>query len=1243
MEAEELLENVFGKYNVDEMRKLSPKTSNKTNLSSTECIEIVKNFFHYTLSQSVPQENSIDDRIGRIGPKEVKFDANSRIGLFLISPNRTSVIAQGNFCTIRANTGIYKNKWMYEVQLGSKGIMQIGWGTLNCKYNMVTGVGDTANSYSYDGNRIKKWNVAPTKYGEPWLAGDIIGSTLDMNEGVISFYRNGKCLGKAFDNISMGPGMAYFPTISLTYTENLTAIFGDIPFKYPIEDYQPIQILPEIEITQASFLFHWLNQILNYMIQLDGINVLADDSMTVQAFLYCITEDLLKQLSPLLNIQYVIEAVLIPFLYDITDITSVGAKVSLNGNKCRIKVMTFLDLLWAFLEEEEMKFLLENIINLLYSLFRHVPFQPEYSKQYDILALLINLCLHTQTRHYYLKYVLFDRVRFFHFVYIKPMDDTSLENIVREPWWETDPIDDVINSRKFAYFEACENIKILLQDLELIQVWFLMILLKNNDGTATRPSSRSIFLKKFQNFVYDNYTRTTQQVNIPMAHSLCSFHRLLTTFKYLWSREVGTDNVHIPCAFFYNGTINYPNIERLGGVLSYLRRIYRLDLNNILGANHKMINSIEQSQNQFRSVRRENLRPGTPLFDRRNFVSYMQAERMQYTENDDQSHQTLESVNDSNSLLILLDSLILFYHATVKKQVAKLSSLQDNIVKLTAALSESKKRLAFITNYRNNCLVEIQEELLHTMKVYDKRLCELSRQMAWVRATVFSEEKVAQMGWLLNVVTMTLWLAGKEGNMFSFVPDFYLQAVSDLCSAIRIEIHPIVPLQVVPDHAKIILQICEFLCQHYMNPLIVNVNSKEALLLTFAGFVSHPLTLQFLENVTLDNRLRVIRNLLVPLENRSWAHSSWILMRFWQGHGFAFRYEKTPNLSKKSGLTIRSTYSQSVRQLKPYPSIIFQLHIRDRLLGKLKNTEQFLNCMLNQINWAFSEFIGMIQEIHSCSLRSERTFIDSRQLKICSTCFELTVALLRVLEMFCFLAPTLFTGNKLSNNETLLCRLFQLLCQILNRMISKSNTFQEVLLMDIPDLQSIDYFPLLTAVIGILLLILKKDISSLTPHPKMVLPKVTRSLLMEPSFQMSSLYFVLGETYSQFPKNKKDNMERFSLLDYLDHETFNEDYITDEEINQVRGMLNYLDYCHSILPDSKNVTDDENLCTICYAYPKNTKFVPCGHMTCHLCINRHLLNTKECFFCKAIINKVCNIDNTLEDLPLDLTKQNHKS
>lgn len=53
--------------------------------------------------------------------------------------------------------------------------------------------------------------------------------------------------------------------------------------------------------------------------------------------------------------------------------------------------------------------------------------------------------------------------------------------------------------------------------------------------------------------------------------------------------------------------------------------------------------------------------------------------------------------------------------------------------------------------------------------------------------------------------------------------------------------------------------------------------------------------------------------------------------------------------------------------------------------------------------------------------------------------------------------------------------LSQLLCQVLNRMSSQTSCFQHVVLLEIPDLESVDHFPILAAVIGILLALLERE------------------------------------------------------------------------------------------------------------------------------------------------------------------------
>lgn len=49
--------------------------------------------------------------------------------------------------------------------------------------------------------------------------------------------------------------------------------------------------------------------------------------------------------------------------------------------------------------------------------------------------------------------------------------------------------------------------------------------------------------------------------------------------------------------------------------------------------------------------------------------------------------------------------------------------------------------------------------------------------------------------------------------------------------------------------------------------------------------------------------------------------------------------------------------------LEPCPSLLLQRHMAELLSTDKDMAASFLNSVLNQLNWAFSEFIGMIQEV----------------------------------------------------------------------------------------------------------------------------------------------------------------------------------------------------------------------------------------------------------------------------------------
>ncbi|KAL7104486.1 hypothetical protein ACP275_08G247800 [Erythranthe tilingii] len=149
------------------------------------------------------------------------------------------------FSSARANSCVWKGKWMYEVTLETCGIQQLGWATLFCPFTDHKGVGDADDSYAYDGKRVSKWNKEPEPYGQSWVVGDVIGCCIDLDYDEILFYRNGVSLGVAFGGIrKMVPGLGYYPAISLSQGERCELNFGGLPFKYPIKGFLPIQASP---------------------------------------------------------------------------------------------------------------------------------------------------------------------------------------------------------------------------------------------------------------------------------------------------------------------------------------------------------------------------------------------------------------------------------------------------------------------------------------------------------------------------------------------------------------------------------------------------------------------------------------------------------------------------------------------------------------------------------------------------------------------------------------------------------------------------------------------------------------------------------------------------------------------------------------------------------------------------------------------------------------------------------------
>lgn len=1220
---------------------------------------------------------------GRLGPSRVQFDSKSAVGIFSFNHDRLGLNSQDNFSTICANTCVYKGRWQYELMLGTKGVMQVGWATMGCQFSQEKGVGDTPDSYAYDGNRQRKWNVATYKYGAMWQCGDIITCTLDLEEGVVQFFRNGKSLGPAFGNVKTGPGVAYFPAVSLALGENLIVNFGATPIRYPQRGFCPLEAPPSSDLVKADRCVSWLKTLIklysDWRQHTDLVRIEEQISGgRRKACILIVVQHIATHLGPLLATPYVVEACLVPALAEIAEVSPelsmniiLGSHSSGTAGLNLPKAHILFDFLMASLESHELLKCLENLIICLLTGHKQAAESIHFRGQKYNLRLLYVLLSHTCLRKYCLNHILFDKVRFPSFMNVKTVDEEGLTDVVPKVWWSSKDGSFTVGEKQ-AYDESCNTIRRAVEEVEEIQVSILRLLLSATDAPNYQDSSRALFLAKFRTFLKEHApgSRVPSVGYTPLPVILCLFHRLLTIFDELWKTEAPGNEVIIPPRLFYDGSISYFDTHRLGGLESHLIKTLKKELAKALPSNHmdtsKVISKIDNATAGASAVldidmcHSEPSTSGAVLGNA--LVSGEPAiqgdiQHVNVTPGDveDKPGKQADSKMMRDSLLHLLDGIILLYHIGAHKQLGKVAAQRDSMNDNITHIIEINEKMTYC-KYKGSSPT-LLEELNGSKLVFINKLEEQARQQAWVIAAIHSAEKYSHLVSLMQVILSTLKAASSEGELFGFVPDFYVESLTEMCTALRL--YFTIPPEGVPSSQCLLTSVGEFLALHFSDPRIVYADSKDSLIQALAGFVCHQTTLTALENMPEASRQQMVRNLLQPYENRAWAQNNWILVRFWKGCGFGFRYTKSPHMTNKFGpKPAHSDNPNFTQATAPCHSPTFQKHVVEVLESSSEVATPFLNSLLNQLNWAFSEFIGMLQEIQNASNRPERVFIDSRQLRICATCFDLALALLRVLEMIVHIAPQLFTDFSRPNAELLLSRLCQLLCQVLNRVSGWSGCFGHVVGLEIPGLETIHHYPILTAVTGILVTLIKHDLVQVNLKAQVA----TRTLLNEPSFQLNSMYQLLGGqdvmkatsamadagacALSSSPASDKTNPtteEGSSDLECLllptlprgsdSHATTNSstskfslrnypDNVNSEELSQVERVIMHLERCVESRGEPTSGADEDSLCTICYAYPASAVFQPCTHSSCRACVTQHLMNRSDCFFCKTTIQVV---------------------
>uniref|UniRef100_A0A674EUN0 Ring finger protein 123 n=1 Tax=Salmo trutta TaxID=8032 RepID=A0A674EUN0_SALTR len=1093
-----------------------------------------------------PPDQPVD---GCLGPLTVVLDHTSGFeGLLFVDDDLLGVIGHSNFSSIRATTCVYRGKWAYEVLISSQGLMQIGWCTLNCRFNQEEGVGDTPDSYAYDGNRVRKWNVTTTNYGK---------EVLEKDSACWSLHGE--------------------PTILVT-----------------------------------------LVHIFNYF-------------------------------APLMCKVYLVEDVLMNFLLGILE---GGGSVDEHP-----LIQQLLDLFWLLMEDYEVNECLKQLMMSLLRAYRFSPIIPDLGFQIHYLRLTTAILRHEKSRKYLLSNVLYPFIVVF--FYIKTplrVKEAGLEELIPTTWWPTrfdkegkESKDESAEERmrRRAYERGCQRLKKRIEVVEELQVQILKLMLNNKDK-GTGEASRYIFLNKFRKFLQENASNRGHPTALcPPEYMVCFLHRLITAVRSYWDEGkmknpgcVSSDEAYVPPQLFYNGKVDYFDLQRLGGLLSHLKKTLKDDLAskaNILmdpaeiqATSMDDLDEEEESgsaQRPFGAVAMGGAlaRPSwlsSPTLGRANrflstaAVSLMTPRRPlappekvkvrtlaveQRTEEDiEGSHgndglllgRPLEEPDHpitEKSLLEILDGIVMMYNLSVHQQLGKMVVVSDDVHEYAVALKDTEEKIARCPARRPDILEELQK----SQKVFAEKLNHLSRRLAWINATIYCKDKMLDVYWLLRVCILTIQHADNTGTLFAFTPEFYLNVAMNSYSSLKNYFSPSNCMDQLPGYEDTLTQLAAILAKHFADPRIVGTDIKDSLMQALASYVCYPQSLRAVERIPEEQRVSMMRNLLAPYEQRPWAQTNWILVRLWRGCGFGYRYTRLPHLLKTKP---EDTNLPSLQ--KPCPSLLLQRHMAELLSLDKDMAASFLNSVLNQLNWAFSEFIGMIQEIQQAAERPERNFVDTRQLKVCATCFDLSVSLLRVLEMTVTLVPQIFLDWTRPSAELLLRRLAQLLNQVLNRVTAERNLFDRVVNLRLPGLESVDHYPILVAVTGILVRIL-------VDCERQGVSRAASVLLSDPCFQLHSIQHLLGEGETSLaaavlpqtptvhpgdPAAAPAERKHFSLHAYTD-------YIHEEEEQKVEQMLAFLTI-ESKQAAASTPTSEEDLCPICYAHSISAVFKPCSHKSC---------------------------------------------
>ncbi|GKV25291.1 hypothetical protein SLEP1_g34750 [Rubroshorea leprosula] len=1138
------------------------------------------------------------------------------------------------FSSARANAYVWRGKWMYEVILETSGIQQLGWATLSCPFTEHKGVGDADDSYAFDGKRRSKWNKEAMPYGQSWVAGDVIGCCINLDQDEISFYRNGASLGVAFSGIrKMRPGFGYYPAISLSQGERCELNFGARPFRYPVDGYLPLQAPPS-SANFAKDLLGCFSRLLEMQCMEQAEHSSVEKLRRLKRFVS--PEELLHPAScgiceELFSIidadsqsfEYIGWGPLLSFLMGLFGIQVPHDCSSLDR---------FLD---VFLEFEGSQLMFEHILNAISCGCKTASLiltECPYSGSYSYLALACHLLRREQLMVLWWKSSHFEYL-FEGFLSCKSPNKQDLQYMIPSVWWPSS-CEDVSNESSMlltttALSEAVSKIEEKHRDLCLLVMQFI-------PPVSPPQFPGSVFRSFMQNLLLKN-RGADRNVPPPGVSNNSVLVSLYTVILHFLSEGFGMGNfsawlkssvsngldvgfLHrggqqsFPIGLFVKNDPHRAAISRLGGSFSHVSKCYPLydeeaekiqweegcmddeetrvthltkqkpcccsSYNAELTRNSKypIINTAKSSRNHCSSIPERS--------------SHVAAECSTGSLNDeivDKPSSSDQSESDFGYCPILHLRTIPM-ESDVPSTILREEELLDAMLLLYhIGLAPNFKKASYYISHQSQSISLLEEtdrqireragseqvkQLKEARSNYREEVIDFVRHCAWYRVSLCSRWKQRGMYATCMWIVQLLLVLSKLDSVFSYIPEFYLETLVDCFHVLRKSDPPFVPPAIFVKQG--LASFVTFVVTHFNDSRISSADLRDLLLQSISVLVQYKEYLTAFESNEAAKQ-RMPKALLSAFDNRRWIPVTNIILRLCKGSGFG---------SSKHGES---------------SSVIFQRLLRDACINDEGLFSAFLNRLFNTLSWTMTEFSVSIRE-----MQEEYQVLEFQQRKCC-VIFDLSCNLARVLEFCTREIPQAF----LAGSDTNLRRLTELIIFILNHTTSAADA---------------EFFDL-----------------SLRRHGQSS-EKVNRGMILAPL--VGIIVNLLDARLEGECKGQNDVIGVFASMDCPDTVHYGFQYLLDynwaasfrgdaylAELMQLKNFSSLLISrmesrgTARILCEEETDADD-SMCCVCYACEADARFTPCSHKSCYGCITRHLLNCQRCFFCNATVMDVIRTEKT---------------